>query len=110
MFNTGYIIFDIFLYFILINKICLILLNLSKINTFDNKFIDNDQFVIYYKFLHDLFNLNIGILLIILFNPISEKYMILTHHIKLFLFVFGILTIINLISKTQLSKNLKSKI
>ena len=110
MFNTGYILFDIFLYFILINKICLILLNLSKFSTFDNKFIDDDKFVIYYKFLHNLFNLNIGILLIILFNPFSERYMILTHHIKLFLFVFGILTIIQLISKTQLSQKIKSKI
>lgn len=104
VFNTGYIYFDIFLYLILFCKLIFIFLTIFDSVLIKKKIISKNVTDGLLNFSEHAFMILMCILLIILFNPITEKYMILDHHIKLFLFAFGIL---ELISQMKLPKQIK---
>lgn len=104
VFNTGDIYFDIFLYLILFCKLIYIFLTIFDSVLINKKIISKNVADGLLNFSEHAFMILMCILLIILFNPITEKYMILDHHIKLFLFAFGIL---ELISQIKLPKEIK---
>ena len=94
-FDTGYLFLDILLYLILLIKLILIFLTifdkfLIRKNILSKEVIDSLD-----KFAHKLFYILMPLLLIILFNPFTTKYLIIDYHIRLFLFVFGILQLID---------------
>lgn len=88
-----------FLYFILIVKILYIISFLLKLKASRNEDKEKkEEYSKYQENLHNLFTFCMGILLIILFNPIKSKGEVcVAGHIKLFLFVFGILSLSALI-------------
>jgi hypothetical protein len=99
MFQTGYIYLDLYLIFILIVKICILTMIFFRRPLINRGIFTSERFYEIKHQLEFLFNISMSILLIILFNPLTEKYLIITHHIKLFLFVFGVLNIINMIKE-----------
>jgi len=103
MFNTGLFILDILLYFILFIKISIIILLLFERRLIKNNILTHETINKLYYYLHKYFQILMSLLLIILFNPLKGGFEI-THHIKLFLFVFGIL---ELTSTIDLQKRLK---
>lgn len=104
IFNTGDLYFDIFLYLILFCKLIYIFLTIFDSVLIKRKIISKNVAEGLKDFSEHFFKILMSILLIILFNPITEKYMILDHHIKLFLFAFGIL---ELISQMKVPKQIK---
>jgi hypothetical protein len=96
MFHTEYIFLDILLYLILISKLLLIFLKIFHDFLINRNILTQEIYITLFEFSKKFFNISMPILLIILFNPITSKYMIINHHIKLFLFTFGILQLINL--------------
>lgn len=94
-FDTGYLFLDILLYLILFIKLLTIFLVLFKKLIIKSNILSKEKILTLQEFLHSLFMILMPLLLIILFNPITDKYLIINHHIKLFLFVFGILEIID---------------
>lgn len=107
IFDTGIIYFDIFLYLILITKIIYILLKLFDNVIVTNNILSRELVDSLIEFTEKAFFILMSLLLIILFNPITEKYMIFNHHIKLFLFVFGIL---ELISQLKIPTHIKTSV
>ena len=105
VFNTGHIYFDIYLYLILFCKLIFIFLTIFDSVLINNKIVSKNVTDGLLNFSEHMFMILMSILLIILFNPITEKYMILDHHIKLFLFAFGIL---ELISQIKLPTQIKT--
>ncbi len=103
MFNTGLFILDILLYFILIIKISIIILLLFERRLVKNNILTHETIDKLYHYFHKYFQILMSLLLIILFNPLKDGYEI-THHIKLFLFIFGIL---ELTSTIELQRRLK---
>ena len=106
-FDTGYLFLDILLYLILLIKLILIFLKifykfLIRKNILSKEVIDSLD-----KFAHKLFYILMPLLLIILFNPFTTKYLIIDYHIRLFLFVFGIL---QLIDQTKIIESLKKHV
>lgn len=104
MFNTGLFILDILLYFILFIKISIVILLLFERHLIKNNILTRETIDQLYHYLHKYFQIFMSLLLIILFNPLKDGFEI-THHIKLFLFIFGIL---ELISTIDLQRRLKS--
>ena len=104
MFDTGYIYFDIFLYIILFCKLIFIFLTIFDSVLINKKIISKNVADELLNFREHAFMILMCVLLIVLFNPITEKYMIIDHHIKLFLFAFGVL---ELISQIKLPRQLK---
>lgn len=104
MFNTGLFILDILLYFILFIKISIVILLLFERRLIKNNILTHETIDQLYHYLHKYFQILMSLLLIILFNPLKDSFEI-THHIKLFLFIFGIL---ELISTIDLQRRLKS--
>ena len=88
-----------FLYFILIVKIMFIISLFMKLKASRNGDKEKEeQYSKYQEKLHNLFTFCMGVLLIILFNPIKTKGEVCVDgHTKLFLFVFGILSLSTLI-------------
>ncbi len=107
IFDTGIIYFDMFLYLILITKIIYILLKLFDNVIVKNNILSRESVDSLIEFTEKAFFILMSLLLIILFNPITEKYMIFNHHIKLFLFVFGIL---ELISQLKIPTHIKTSV
>ena len=101
MFSTNYLFLDLLLYFILFIKIILLLLLLGKNFIINKKIISKEIYNELITFSRNCFDTLMPILLIILFNPITSKYMILNHHVKLFLFIFGVLQLIHQIEKYE---------
>lgn len=104
MFNTGYLVLELLLLLILFIKISIIVLLLFEKRIIKRNILTHDTIDELYEILHKYFIILMSVLLIILFNPLTEKYLILTHHIKLFLFIFGIL---ELTSTFNLQERLK---
>jgi len=100
MFNTGHIFLNILLYFILFTKLLLMVLTIFKKIIIKRKILSLEQYDVLYEYTHKSFYLLMPILLIILFNPFTTKYMIIDNHTKFFLFIFGILQL-----TTELTKN-----
>ncbi len=90
---------EVFLYLILIVKILFVIslfMKLKAARNGDNK--EEEKYSKCQEKLHNLFTLCMGILLIILFNPIKTKGEVCVDgNTKLFLFVFGILSLSTLI-------------
>ena len=93
--KTKYLFLNILLYLILINKILLLLFQLFSKLLEKRNILTPDKVNKIDNILHILFRYLMPLLLIILFNPFTEKYLIINHHIRLFLFIFGILQIID---------------
>lgn len=93
--NTGYILFDILLYFILLNKLVLIFLNIFDTILVNKNIISEEVIDELKKFSHKSFYILMPILLIVLFNPVTTKFMILNGHIRFFLFIFGVLQLVD---------------
>lgn len=91
---TDYLFLNILLFFILITKIILIILKLLKKNILEYNLLSKEVIDSLEKFSYLSFQISISLLLIILFNPITDKYLILNYHIKLFLFIYGVLGLI----------------
>ena len=89
MFYTGYLFLDILLYLILISK-----LTLTFLTIFRKNIISEDVYKTLYFITKNFFGILMPILLIILFNPFTTKYMIINNHTKLFLFIFGVLELV----------------
>ena len=107
IFNTGYVFIDLLLYFNLVSKICFLLLVILKDLLIKKKIMDITKYTSLSNFFHTCFITGMSILLIILFNPITEKFMIIDHHIKIFLFTFGLLELIDIIKIPEsISKSL----
>jgi len=92
-------VFEIFLYVILVVKIGFLFTILMS--EYENRIGNNDKSE-WYKMLkdklHQLFTLLMGILMSILFSPIySSKTVCVDGHTKLFLYAFGVLSIIGII-------------
>jgi hypothetical protein len=102
MFNTGLFILDILLYFILLIKISVIVLLIFERRLIKKNILKKNQIEKLFHYLHKYFQILMSLLLIILFNPLKNGFEI-THHIKLFLFIFGIL---ELTSTIELQKRL----
>ena len=96
-FNTSFVYLDILLYLILLSKLCYIFLVIFQNFLVSKDILTSETVTKLTEFFHNTFFLFMPILLIILFNPITEKYMIIDHHIKLFLFAFGLLQLIDII-------------
>jgi hypothetical protein len=106
-FNTGYLFLDILLYFILVVKLVLIFITIFdnfiiKKNILSKEIIDTLD-----DFAHKLFYILMPLLLIILFNPLTTKYMVIDNHIRFFLFIFGVL---QLIDQTKIINSIKKNI
>ena len=107
VFNTGHLFLDILLYLILMDKLLIIFFQVFDNFLIKRNILSSDSVHNLQEIFHILFNYLMPILLIILFNPFTEKYLIIDHHIKLFLFIFGILQIID---QTKALKGLSKSI
>jgi len=99
--NKGYqnsLIFDGFLYFILIVKILFVYCLFMKVMESRKKNKTNEQkYAHYEERFHNLFTFCMGILLIILFSGMNKKLVCVDGHTKFFLFMFGVLSLTQLI-------------
>ena len=92
-------VFELFLYIILVVKI--VFLFTIVMSKYENRIGNNDKST-WYKILqdklHHLFTLLMGILLTLLFHPfLSAKTVCVDGHTKLFLYAFGVLSIIGIV-------------
>lgn len=94
MFHTGYLFLDILLFLILISKLTLTFLTIFKRFILRKNIVSEDIYKTLYYITKNFFEILMPILLIILFNPITTKYMIINNHTKIFLFVFGLLELV----------------
>jgi Na+/proline symporter len=91
--------FELFLYFILIVKIAfLITVLLTVISKRNGSIEEIDKYTAMNHKLHSIFTISMGVLLLILFNPRSNsKIVCVDGHIKLFLYIFGVLSILGIV-------------
>jgi len=96
--------FKIFLYFILIVKLAfLVTMILGLSANYKNNKEDEEKYNKLKESLHNLFTLCMGILLLLLFNPNTKQTVCVKGHTKVFLFIFGALSIITLIEQFRKS-------
>jgi len=103
MFETGNVFLDLFLMFILILKLTNIFLTLFQKLLIKSQIMNESQIIGIFDYLQNIIILSMSILLIILFKPFGDDIN-LTKHIKLFLFTFGILQIIQFINNKKILK------
>ena len=98
--NKNSMLFEGFLYFILVVKILFVYCLFLKIyeSRKGNK-VEEEKYEYYEEKYHNLFTFCMGILLIILFSYRNKGIVCVSGHTKLFLFIFGVLSL------TQLIKN-----
>jgi hypothetical protein len=91
--------FDLFLYFILVVKIAyLITILLSVRAKRSGSKEDEEKYTVIKERLHNIFTISMGVLLMILFNPRSNsKIVCVDGHTKLFLYIFGVLSILDIV-------------
>jgi len=90
--------FDTFLYVILTVKILfLISMLLSVYYSYKGKYSESKKYENYQDKMEHLFILLMGVLMIILFYPRHKGKVCVDGHTKLFLYIFGILSILDLI-------------
>lgn len=89
--------FEAYLFFILIVKMLFVFSLILKIQASrKGKKEEEEKYNNYQQELHKLFTGSMGILLIILFIPKNKGEVCVDGHTKLFLFIFGVLSIITL--------------
>lgn len=101
--------FNAFLFLILIVKLLFLFNALRSFNAnrLDNKE-DEEKYENEKEKYHKMFTLLMGILLIILFNPrMTEENVCVSGHTKIFLFAFGVLSIIGVAQTYMKDKNEK---
>ena len=91
--------FDLFLYFILVVKIAfLITILLSVVAKRSGSKEEVEKYTVMNDRLHSIFTISMGVLLMILFNPkTNSKIVCVDGHTKLFLYLFGVLSILGVI-------------
>ena len=91
--------FNLFLYFILIVKIAfLITILLSITSKRSGSIKEAEKYTVMNDRLHSIFTISMGVLLLVLFNPISNsKIVCVDGHTKLFLYIFGALSILGIV-------------
>ena len=94
------LVFQIFLYFILIVKLAfLVTMILGLSANYKNNKEDEEKYNELKESLHNLFTLCMGILLLVIFNPNTKQTVCVKGHTKVFLFIFGALMILGNIKK-----------
>ena len=88
--------FDLYIGFIVLVKICYLISIFLKNIDFDEK--TKKKVDYYHEKLHVLFYLLMGFLLVIMFNPFAKDVKV-TGHEKLFIFILGILMIIDILKR-----------
>ena len=96
--SQNSLLFEGFLYFILIIKILFVFCLFMKVleSRKGNKCKEN-KYAQYEERFHNLWHFSMGILLIILFSGDNNKIVCVDGHTKFFLFVFGVLSLTQLI-------------
>ena len=96
--SQNSLLFEGFLYFILIIKILFVFCLFMKVleSRKGNKCKEN-KYAQYEERFHNLWHFSMGILLIILFSGVNNKIVCVDGHTKFFLFVFGVLSLTTLI-------------
>jgi len=91
--------FDLFLYFILVVKIAfLITIFLSITSKRSGSIEEAEKYTVMNHRLHSIFTISMGVLLLILFNPINNlKIVCVDGHPRLFLYIFGALSILGVV-------------
>lgn len=92
--NTDYFFLNILLIFILFSKLFLVILKFFKKQIINHHILTKDVVNTLEEYCYYIFQISISLLLIILFNPFTDRYLILTFQIKLFLFMYGVLGLI----------------
>ncbi len=92
------LLFEAFLYFILIIKILFVFCLFMKVmeSRKGNRYNEN-KYAQYEEIFHNIWHLCMGILLIILFSGDNNKTVCVDGHTKFFLFVFGVLSLTTII-------------
>tara|TARA_E500000178_G_C16826358_1_gene663969 strand:+ start:604 stop:933 length:330 start_codon:yes stop_codon:yes gene_type:complete len=101
MFETNLLILEILLFIILLFKIITIFVlifenYLVKSNFMSKKYLDQ-----LLEFCHNYFLVFSSILLIVIFNPFTEKYLVLNRHVKISIFIFAILELLSVFQTTK---------
>ena len=91
---TEYLFLNLLLFFILFIKILMVILKFFKKFLVKKNILNEDVIDSLLDFSHTSFQISISLLLIILFNPFTDKYLILNHFVKIFLFMYGVLGIV----------------
>ena len=91
--------FELFLYFILIVKIAFLITILLTVKSKRTGSIEEiHKYTVMNDRLHSIFTISMGVLLLVLFNPISNsKIVCVDGHTKLFLYIFGALSILGIV-------------
>jgi hypothetical protein len=98
-------IFNAFLYIILIVKILfLISMILSVYFSYKGLYGQSEKYEEYQDKMEHLFILLMGVLMLILFYPRNKGVICVSGHTKLFLFIFGILSILDILKNFKKSR------
>ena len=93
---------DIYLNLALVTKLIFIYFALSY-NYSDRK---NQSYLYYKNLFHNLFLLEISLLMLYLFNPLYKKNTLISRHIKIYLFLYAFLILIGIDWKSLLQKSI----
>lgn len=93
MFETGSILLDCYLFFILVLKLTNIFLTIFQKLILKSNIIDESNYIKFINFMKNLEYIAMSILIIILFKPFGEE-IVISKYIRMFLFTFGILAIV----------------
>ena len=91
---SKYFFMNILLVFILLSKLILVILKFFKKQIINHHILTEEVANTLEEYCYYVFQIAVSLLLIILFNPFTDKYLILTFQIKLFLFMYGVLGLI----------------
>tara|TARA_B110000483_G_scaffold83044_1_gene103129 strand:- start:4049 stop:4342 length:294 start_codon:yes stop_codon:yes gene_type:complete len=91
---SKYFFMNILLVFILLSKLILVILKFFKKQIINHNILTEEVANTLEEYCYYAFQISVSLLLIILFNPFTDKYLILTFQIKLFLFMYGVLGLI----------------
>lgn len=94
MFQTNNVYLDTYMYIILIIKISYIIVTIAYLRSKYKNYQFTDKIKNAKNILQFIFNILLILLLIFLFNPFYKYQVEITDHIRLFLFVFGVMSLI----------------
>lgn len=101
MFNTNLLILETLLFIILLLKIISISVLIFENYLIKNNFISRKYLDGLLEFCHNYFLVFSSILLIVIFNPFTEKYLVLNHHVKISIFLFAVLELLSVFQTTK---------
>ena len=100
MFESGYVLLDLYLFLILIIKLMNLFMTLFQNILLKSELFDELTLLNIINNLNNTIIILMSILLIILFKPFGNEIN-LTKHMKMFLFTFGILQILQFINEKK---------